>query len=153
MLRDSFIASVGALTFISLLMSIVHPKLRLITSFGAGALAICAVLLPLVDIIGGYDYDLSLDELLDNVDYNATDSAIEMAFEEGVAEYISSAYKVDKESVRVYADGFDIATLSAERIYVTLSGEAIRLDYKRIEAEVSERFTLSGECEVKLEIG
>lgn len=153
MLREYFVASVGVLTFISLLMSIVHPKLRSITSFGAGVLAICAVLLPLVDIIGDYNYDLSLDELLGDVDYNATDSAIELAFEEGVAEYISSAYKVEKESVRVYADGFDISTLSAERIYVTLSGEAIRLDYKRIEAEVSDRFTRGGECEVNLEIG
>ena len=42
--------------------------------------------------------------------------------------------------------------LRAERIYVTLSGRAVFLDYKKIEDEVRSEFTNGGECEVSLKI-
>ena len=114
---------------------------------------ICAVLLPLVDIIRDFDIEKSIDSIFDGIDYDAPDSAIELAFEEGVAEYISAEYGVAASNVEVHADGFDIATLKAVRIYVTLSGKAIVLDYKRIEKEVKAQFTLDGECEVSLSLG
>ena len=72
------------------------------------------------------------------MDYDgATDSSIELAFENGIAEYIAEEYAVDTSAVLVNVDGFDMASLRAERIYVTLSGEAILLDYKKIEKELT----------------
>ena len=62
-----------------------------------------------------------------------SDDAIELAFEDGVAAYISDRYGVERECIKVMADGFSLEKLQAERIYVTLSGKAALLDYKRIE--------------------
>lgn len=153
MLREYFISVISVATVIALALGIAHPKLKGATVFGSGALMICAVLLPLVDIIRDFDIEKSIDGIFDGIDYDAPDSAIELAFEEGVAEYISAEYGVAASNVEVHADGFDIATLKAVRIYVTLSGEAIVLDYKRIEKEVKAQFTLDGECEVSLSLG
>lgn len=153
MLREYFIGVISVATVITLALGIAHPKLKSATVFGSGALMICSILLPLVDIIRDFDIEKSIDGIFDGVDYDATDSAIELAFEEGVAEYISTEYGVSVSNVEVHADGFDIAILKAARIYVTLSGDAIVLDYKRIEEEVKAQFTLGGECEVSLSLG
>ena len=153
MLRDYFIGVLGVALIVSVLLSVLHPRLAAVTRFGAGVLMISVVLLPLVDIIGDLDIDSALNGLLTNIDYDATDSAIELAFEDGVAEYVSKSYGVDKACVIVNADGFDISTLTAERIYVTLSGKGLLLDYKRIEAEVADEFTHGGECEVSFGVG
>lgn len=114
---------------------------------------ISAILLPLVDIITDYDVNYVLDSIAGGVDYELSDSAIELAFEDGLAEYVAKEYGVDRESVMISADGFDISTLTAKRIYVTLSGKGLLLDYKRIEADLSAQFTQGGECEVSFELG
>ena len=152
MLREYFLGLIGVVLFISLLVGIAHPRMVSSVRLGAGALAICAILLPIVDVISGFDISDELDGILDGIDYDTTDSAVELAFEEGVARYIAQTYGVREECVTVRADGFDISSLCAERIYVTLSGEAALLDYKRIEEEIRERFTFGGECEVSIDV-
>lgn len=153
MLREYFINTVGVALAISLALSITHPRLKKATAFSFGVLTICAVLLPLVDLLGGFDIDKTLNGIFDGFNYEASDSAIELAFEDAIREKIADDYGVSKECVLVRADGFDIGSLSAERIFVTLSGEAVFLDYKRIEEEVSVDFTRGGECEVSVNIG
>ncbi len=143
----------GALTFISLLLGVVHPSVKKATSFAAGILVICTVMLPLVDFIRGFDFDFTADSLFGELDYSATDSAVELAFEDGIARYVAEKYGVDKECISVRADGFDIGSLRAERIYVTLSGSGVLLDYSEIEKEISYQFTYGGECEVFYDIG
>ena len=110
-------------------------------------------MLPLVDLLGSFDIDKTLNGIFDGFNYEASDSAIELAFEDAIREKIADDYGVSKECVLVRADGFDIGSLSAERIFVTLSGEAVFLDYKRIEEEVCSNFTRGGECEVSVNIG
>lgn len=140
--------------FISVALGVAHPRLKKSVSFGAGVLIICAIMLPLVDILRDFNTDDALSNLLDNIDYDdATDSAIELAFECGVGEYIALKYGVKQEFVLVNADGFDMESLRAERIYVTLLSDAAFLDYKRIEDEICEEFTLNGECEVSIKLG
>ena len=153
MLREYFINTVGVALAISLALSITHPRLKKATAFSFGVLTICAVLLPLVDLLGGFDIDKTLNGIFDGFNYEASDSAIELAFEDAIREKIADDYGVSKECILVRADGFDIGSLSAERIFVTLSGEAVFLDYKRIEEEVSSDFTRGGECEVSVNIG
>ena len=139
--------------FIALAVGISHPRLRKSTSFGAGVLFICIILLPLVDIIRDIDVKINTEDYLENIDTGFTDDALETAFEEGIREYISSGYHVDKELVTVMADGFDLEYMRAERIYVTLCGKAATLDYKRIESVIEKEFTNEGKCEVSLRLG
>lgn len=153
MFKEYFGELLTLCVFISVALSMAHPRLKRTISFGAGILIICSVMLPLVDIFCEFDADEVFEKILIDIKYEgATDSSIELAFEEGIAKYVAEAYEVDEGSVSVSADGFDISTLRAERIYVTLSEKAIYLDYKRIEREISERFTSGGECEVSINV-
>lgn len=141
-------------TFIALALAVAHPRLRIASNFGAGILMICAILLPLVDIIRDFNAQNVVDDILGEFQYDgATDSSIELAFESGISEYVAQKHDVDADCVKVMVDGFDMESLKAKRIYVTLSGDAVRLDYKRIERELAAEFTLGGECEVSLKIG
>ena len=139
--------------FIALAVGISHPRLKRSISFGAGVLIICAILLPLVDIIKDIDIKIDIEDYLENIETNLSDDALEMAFEEGIREYISGEYKVDKDLITVMADGFDFECMRAERIYVTLVGRAAMLDYKMIESVVEKEFNKEGECEVSLRLG
>ena len=82
-----------------------------------------------------------------------SDSAIELAFEDGIAEYIADEYGVSRDNVAVFVDGFDMGSLTAERIYVTLSGRAALIDCKSVEKRLCDEFTRGGECEVTLKLG
>ena len=140
------------MTFAAILLGIAHPKLKGATSYSIGVLMICVILLPLVDIIRDFDTKSMFDSINMDLEYDITDDMIEASFEEGISEYIAQKYGVDKSCVSVMADGFDMERLRAERIYVTLSGRAVFLDYKKIEDEVRSEFTNGGECEVSLKI-
>lgn len=153
MLRDYFISTVSVSAFVALALGVSHPRLRSVTVFSSGVIIICAVLLPLVDILKEFRGADALDSFMESVDFSASDSAIELAFEDGVAEHVASRYGVPRECVSVRADGFDISTLSAERIYVTLSGQGCLIDTKRVESEVAGEFTRGGECEVMISFG
>lgn len=139
--------------FIALAVGISHPRLKRSISFGAGVLIICVILLPLVDIIKDIDIKIDAEDYLENIETNLSDDALEMAFEEGIREYISGEYKVDKDLITVMADDFDLECMRAERIYITLVGRAAMLDYKMIESVVEKEFTKEGECEVSLRLG
>jgi hypothetical protein len=140
--------------FLAVAQGVAHPRFASITNFGAGVLVICAIMLPLVDIIRDFDANDFYDKILDDVEFTgATDSSIELAFEEGIADYVSGRWGIDRDYVRVSVDGFDMESLTAERIYVTLSGKGLLVDYKRIEEALVPEFTRDGECEVSLDLG
>lgn len=153
MLKEYFIGVITLTLFVAVAFGVSHPRLRNAVSFGGGVLLVCSVSLPIVDILRDFEVDKTLDGIFDGIDFDATDSAIELAFERGVAEYIANSYGIPCECVSVRADGFDIGSLTAERIYVTLSGKGALLDYKRIEKEVGEEFTPTGYCEVYISFG
>ena len=153
MLKEYFGGVMLLSAFISLSLGVAHSRLKRVTEFGAGILLICAILLPIVDIIADYEVKIDSEIYLDEIDMNATDDLIESAFEDGIREYLATEYRVEPSLVSVRADGFDMGKMRAERIYVTLSGSAAYLDYKRIENEVASEFTDGGECEVSLNIG
>lgn len=153
MLKEYFVGAIALSLLIALTTGIAHPRLRSAVSFGGGVLLTCGILLPIVDILRDFDADKTFDGIFDSIDFDATDSAIELAFEDGVAEYIADSYSVSRECISVRADGFDIGSLTAERIYVTLSGKGALLDYKRIEKEVGEEFAPTGYCEVYISFG
>ena len=153
MLKEYFIGVITLTLFVAVAFGVSHPRLRNAVSFGGGVLLVCGILLPIVDILQNFDVDKSLDDIFDGIDFDATDSAIELAFENGVAEHIANSYGIPCECVSVRADGFDIASLTAERIYVTLSGKGTLLGYKRVEKDVGAEFAPRGYCEVYISFG
>ena len=153
MLKAYFTDVIYLSTCIALTVGISHPKLKKSISFGAGILFICVILLPLVDIIKDINVKINVDEYVENIDSELSDDALEMAFEDGIREYLASEYRVDKELIVVMSDGFDLECMRAERIYVTLIGKAAMLDYKRIEEIIENEFTKGGECEVSVKLG
>ena len=153
MLREYFICVMLLVTLISVTLGAAHPRQRYATVFAAGVILICAIMLPIVDIIKGYDRNFNIDEYLSLTDgYQSTDM-VETAFEEGIKLYIAEVWRVDAGDIAVMVDGFDLSSLRAERIYVTLGGKAALLDYKSIEDELIREFTQDGECEVSVRIG
>ena len=153
MLKEYFVGLLGISTFLAIALGVSHHKLKSVTIFSTGVLLICAILLPLVDITQNFDKKYDLDGILDEFEYDGvSDGAIEAAFESGIAEYVATSYGVSRESVSVQVDGFDMGMLKAQRIYVTLRNDALRLDYKRIAEELEREFTFAGECEVTLKI-
>ena len=154
MLSGYFSATLTTCIFIAVLLNLAHPRLKSASVFGAGILLVCVIMLPLVDIISDFDINDSLDKLINDMQYEQMgDDAIELAFERGIAEYVADEYGVSPDNVAVCVDGFDMGALTAERIYVTLSGRAALLDYKSIEDRLADEFTRGGECEVTLKIG
>jgi hypothetical protein len=111
-------------------------------------------MLPIVDIFKDFDSDYYINELIEDVEYNAyTDDMVELAFESGISKYVADKYGVEENDVYVMADGFDIESMTATRIYVTLSARAALIDYKKVEEDIKNNFTNGGECEVSLRIG
>lgn len=140
-------------SFIALALGVAHPRLKSAASFGAGILLICAILLPLVDIINGYEEKFDMEEYMNTVENEGGFNAVEAAFEAGIRQYITDKYGVDPGSVTVTSDGFDLERIRAERIYVTLSGDAVTVDIKRLRKDIEGEFTDGGECEVSVRIG
>ena len=154
MLKEYFVGLIYVCTIFAVVLSLAHKKTRSVVTFGAGILLICAILLPLVDIIKDFSVDEYLGEICDGIKYDdMNDSDIELAFEKGIALYVAEEYGVGREYVTVGVDGFDIESLRADCIYVTFSGVAIGVDYKKVEADLSKKFTDGGECEVSLRLG
>ena len=154
MLSGYFSATLTTCIFIAVLLNLAHPRLKSASVFGAGILLVCVIMLPLVDIIEDFSIEEYLEEICDGVKYDdVSDSDIELAFEEGIALYVAEEYGVGREYVTVGVDGFDIESLRADRIYVTFSGTAIGVDYKKVEADLIKKFTDGGECEVSLRLG
>ena len=154
MLKEYFVGLIYVCLLFALMLSLAHKRTRPAVSFGMGILLICTILLPLVDIIEDFSVDEYLEEICDDVKYDdVSDSDIELAFEEGIALYVAEEYGVGREYVTVGVDGFDIERLRADRIYVTFSGTAIGVDYKKVEADLIKNFTDGGECEVSLRLG
>ena len=73
------------------------------------------------------------------------------SFTEGIASALCQEFSINKEEIRVLAEGFSAADFSAERIRVVLSGGAVSKDYKEIEKYVNEMNI--GECRVEIEFG
>ena len=139
--------------FVSVALSLSHPRLKSASLFGAGVLLICAFLLPIVDIIGKYDVNFEIHQYMSTIESDTSRDMIETAFEDGICRYIADKYGVDPSLITVMADGFDLETMRAERIYVTLHKNAVWLNLKELKDELEREFTRGGECEVSLKLG
>lgn len=153
MVKEYFSGVMILAIFVALSLGVAHPRLRSAVSLGAGVVLICAILLPLIDIIKGYEVNFDMDEYMNSIGADSNYDVIETAFEDGVRQYIVEKYGVPGDSVTVTCDGFRLERVRAERIYVTLRGEGVTLDCKRLEEQIAREFTDGGECEVMIRFG
>ena len=139
--------------FIGIAINLAHPKQSKIMRLALGIVLISAIMLPLIDIITVNNSNVIIFPTPDEVDVEMNDEMIEIAFEEGIGKYISSKYFLSEDEVKVNADGFDFSVMKATRIYVTLCGKGVCIDYRKLEDEIAKEFTRGGICEVELNIG
>ena len=62
MLREYFIGVMLLVTLISVALAVVYPRQKSATVFAAGVILICAVMLPIVDIINENGFDFRILE-------------------------------------------------------------------------------------------
>jgi len=152
--KEYFVSSLSVIAIAAAASVLSHSKMRKISRCALGLIMICVIMLPLVDIFKDNDFFFDLDYSFDDFqDDDMNDDEIERAFEIGIEKYIAERYDADVSLIHVSVDGFDISKMKAERIYVTLSGRAMNIDYRRLEDILRENFTDGGECEVELDVG
>lgn len=151
MLREYAIAILKVASVASVAVALSHSRMKKSVSVAVGLVLISVIMLPIVDIIRNKTmFEISLDDF-ENLEIR--DETIERAFEAGIEKYIASEWGVGEECVDVRADELDLSKMRARRIYVTLRGRGIYLDYQSIEDDVERNFTDGGECEVELDVG
>ena len=124
-----------------------HSALRDAVRSALGLLLVSAMLTPFVAALGtvGELSDLSFEDLFDTGD--GVEGITELAFEEGVADAISSTF-AGADGVRVTVRGFSAAELRAEGLTVILTSDAVGVDFRAVRDFVEENFTRVGGCEV-----
>ncbi|MBQ7363029.1 MAG: hypothetical protein IJW48_05810 [Clostridia bacterium] len=129
-----------------------HRELLPPVKMAAGAVLLSFVLVPL----GGIFTALSELELPSFSFGDAVSGSVgevgEEAFSEGVAKALAQRFGASEENFVVRCEGFDLETLSADKIVVVMSGSAALLDYRAIENYIEENLEVR-ECECKIEIG
>ena len=120
-----------------------------------GALKVALTVLLLyvftVPLIGAVrDLDLNIPTL--DYGYSEYEGQLEdvscAAYENGIRAYIADKYNLDLADISVKADGYDVATVTAKRVSVILSGGARLADYRAIEEGLKKNGFDS--CEVKI---
>lgn len=114
------------------------------TRFALGAVLLCAVTVPTAAHLKSISLgELSFSDM--EISESYTDGVLEEAYSKGIERAIAEKFSLSEDSVDVVCRGFSGQTVSADFVYVTLSGEAAFSDLPRIRSYVNEKF---GECEV-----
>ena len=120
-------------------------------------LAVCVIMIyliisPLLPMVEGLrDFDISEITGTDGeLSGGAYLDASEEAFKKGIEKLLYEKWGLPKSEAVVTVVGFDFNKMKAERIIITLLSGAASVDFREIEACVSEAGL--GECEVKYAI-
>ena len=115
-------------------------------------LAIYAISVPLFEIVGNTDGELSFDVGEVSGIYGEEYAEVcEAAFCDGVREAVCLKFSLREGSVRVMAEDFDPFKMKAGRVRIFLSGGAVLTDPLKIEKYIEECGL--GECDAEIEIG
>ena len=139
--------------FVGVALNLAHPKQERFMRISLGIILLSAIMLPFIDIIGNNKLEIELPILSGGIDEEMSDDVIEEAFEDGIRQYICVSYDLSEENVKVMADGFDFSSMTAERLYVTLSGDGAYIDYRALSDALVKEFTRGGECRIEVNIG
>lgn len=109
---------------------------------------------PVVSVVSNLG-DVTLDSIVEYeppVDTSDPEyyRVAEQAFCEGIQKMVCEQYAISAEDIEVCAFDFDFKSMSARKIKIILSGDAVYADSRGISATVSDAGL--GECEVELEL-
>ncbi len=149
MLEEYITGVIRLAVLASVLLSVAHERVKGAVRLGIGILMISAIMLPIVDIIEGFDIN-NLDFSVTDADAGERPDLIELAFEEGIARYIAEEYGAAAE---VDAVGFEPQTMLAERIDVVLTEGYASADYRVLSQDIADKFTDGGRCSLDIVIG
>ena len=142
-----YLLSITALAVaLDLLEVLSAEKYKAITRGAVSVILTVAIITPIPSLVE----EIKREPDFSYVEKNEGEDICLASFEEGIARYIAAEFNLSRECISVEAVGFDVQTMRAERILITLSGSAAMANYKRIEKTVSELNL--GEAVVKIEI-
>lgn len=112
--------------------------------FVLGAVLLCALTVPTVARLKNFSLaDFAFPDT--ELSGSHTAQVLEQAYTKGVGRAVAEEFSLSEGSVEVRCRGFSEERVSADFLYVTLSGDAAFSDVRRIRSYVNEKF---GECEV-----
>ena len=124
-----------------------HSALRDAVRSALGVLLVSAMVSPFIGAISAaVDFsDMSFDGIFEGGE--SIETVTELAFEEGVAKAVSSAFS-GADGTRVAVRGFSPSELRADGVTVILPSDAVGVDFRAVRDFVEENFTRVGGCEV-----
>ena len=149
---SGYVLSVFAICLIAEALRLLSYGRSAVERFAVGVITLSVILAPISGIISDFDVEGWLDSLKQeqgeiNSEYEAT---VEAAFSDGIKRAVAEEFSLNKDNIRVRVVGFNAAEMSAERIYVSLSGSAAIADYRAVKKYL-DRLDI-GECDVSIEI-
>ena len=116
-----------------------------------GVLMLYAVAMPAVELIDGWNGELSLN-IPESSEMESEELAAvaREAFEDGIRKHICERLSLGEECVSVRAVDFDLSQMRAGNVSVLLSGKGALCDYKSLEKYLNGLGL--GECRVEIEI-
>lgn len=150
---NEYTLSVFAICAICGLMSLLCYGSGTAEKTAVGIVSAFIIISPLVTAVRNIDIDKALDLLTGgSYETDADCSAVaEEAFAKGIGQAVADKFSLDKEDIRVKIIDFNMETMSARQIKISLSGTAALADYRGIESYVNS--LEMGECRVEIEIG
>lgn len=145
----SYLGDLFALSLIfGILSSVTAPAYKKSVNAALALILSARLLLPLSSLdLGISSTPPSLDDLTQGGEYSEN---VKEAFEYGIRNYLSGELSLDEDCIEVETVGFDVGTMRAERILVTLSKKGALANTKKVKALLEEAGL--GEAEVKIEI-
>ena len=118
-----------------------------------GIIAAFIIISPIVTLVSEADFSFLLD-ITDGSGYESEITPAEIAeegFIQGIKTAVSDKFFINKEDIRVKAEGFDMEKMSCQGIRIYLSGSAVLADYRGIEQYLNSLGM--GECRVEIQLG
>ena len=116
-----------------------------------GIVLLYAVLSPLAALLSSFPALPDLPELPQQENAPLYEQYAQEGFCRGIASAVGEKFSVAEARISVRAEGFDVQSMRAEKIWILLRGEAVFADGPAIKAFVEGEGL--GECEVEIEIG
>ena len=141
--------ALGLSASLGLVSALSHPALSRETEMAVGVLCLFAMSFPVIAFISGPPTLPALPEG-GYTDVSGGISEIgERAWLEGIEGYLSGKYSVSPEDITVLAEGFDLYTMRARYVRVSLSGAGMLANLHAMRDDILSSFVAEGgSCEV-----
>lgn len=118
--------------------------------FALGIILFAALISPITSAVSGL-LSIDFNDTGGYVESSAVDKTLQEAFCEGIRRTVAEGFSLKADCVAVGVSGFDCEKMSADKIFVTLSGSAALTDIRAVESFVSDLGV--GKCILEVRLG